>query len=274
MTRRAFRAVDYCKRIYTPQLVIYTRQHKGPVSIGGYGDAGPQGTPVGRGHQNLTTVGILEPGAIVERELRTTLLQDGKLQVVLKQADFTMAHDLADLVDSELASRPGVRARARDAATVEIFFQQPPQSHELVELIADLEQLTMMPEEAARIVINARTGTVVVGSQVKISPAAVSHGGLSVQIRPVERAETDPDNPNVIRTVTEFQDTRSGIAHRELPGGIHLSDQPGTINVMSASTVKEVANALNAMGARPQDLIAIFQALHRSGALHADLVVM
>ena len=247
---------------------------QGPVSVGGYGDAGPAGTPVGRGHQNLLTVGTLEPGAIVERELGTTLLQDGKLQLVLKQADFSMAHQLADLVDGQLASRAGMRAMARDAATVDIYFREPPKGHQLVELIAELEQLTMTPEGQARIVVNARTGTVVVGSMVKISPAAVSHGGLSVQIRPVERAQADPQNPNNITLVTEYQDTRSGLVHKDLPPGVHVTDQPGTLNVMGAATVEEVANALNAMGARPRDLISIFEALHRAGALHGELVVM
>jgi len=123
-------------------------------------------------------------------------------------------------------------------------------------------------------VINARTGTVVAGSQVRISEVAVSHGGLSLRVMPVLERRPDPSDRNQIIDTTAWVDPVTRQRSPQPPPGISPTPQPGTFNVLSGATVEDIANGLNALGARPRDLVSIFEAIQRAGALHAELVVM
>jgi flagellar P-ring protein precursor FlgI len=144
----------------------------------------------------------------------------------------------------------------------------------LVETIAQLQQLRVMPDIRARVVINARTGTVVAGSQVRISEVAVSHGGLSLRVSPVVERRADPNNRDKVIDTVAWVDPLTRQRSPNPPPGITPTPQPGTFSVLSGATVEDIANGLNALGARPRDLVAIFEAIQRAGALHAELVVM
>ncbi|MDA3961406.1 MAG: flagellar basal body P-ring protein FlgI [Planctomycetota bacterium] len=245
---------------------------QGPVSVGGYGDAGPDlGVTTGRGHKNIETVATMVEGAIVEREVPATLLYGNRLRLVLDEPDFTTAHLVAEALAREFDPE---RVGATDAATVTLSFVTEPTDDELVATIARLESLRVMPDLPARVVINERTGTVVVGQAVRVSPAAVSHAGLSIKVMPQKRVKLDPRDPNKREEHTVYVNQVTGAVDDRPPPGVAPTAVPGTVSLMSGTTVEELANALNALGARPRDLVAIFQALHRAGALHADLVVM
>ncbi len=247
---------------------------QGSVSVGGTGTAGPNLAPTGVDHKNQTTVAILAQGALVEREVPETLLYGDRLRLVLRDPDFTtasrVARALSDLFGSE-------RVTALDSTMVTIGFAATPSDHDLVEAIAKLQDVRVTPDMKAKVVINSRTGTVVTGSQVRISAVAVSHGGLSLRVQPrIERVQSiaarGRESEGTERTVYIDQITKE--RRLDPPAGTRPTAVPGSMTVIEGATVDEISNALNALGARPRDMVAIFEAIHRSGALHAELVVM
>jgi flagellar P-ring protein FlgI len=244
---------------------------QGTVSIGGFGNAGPNIASTGTDHKNIETVATLAAGALVEREVPVSLLYGDKLRLVLKDADFTTA----SRVGRALAEEFGVeRVKAEDATMVTLGFEKKPSETELVATIAKLQQLRVSPDLRARVVINARTGTVVAGNEVRISQVAVSHGGLSLRVTPVVERRSDPNDRNKVIDSVAWVDPVTRLRSTEPPPGIKPTQTPGSLNVLSGATVEDIANGLNALGARPRDLVAIFEAIQRAGALHAELVVM
>ena len=140
--------------------------------------------------------------------------------------------------------------------------------------ISELHQLRIAPDVAARVVINARTGTIVIGQDVRIGPVALSHGGLRLRVNRRREFIPDPADPRSRLEIETWTDPATNIRREEAPEGIKPTDVTGSVTVMDGTTVQSIANALNAIGARPRDMVAIFQALKRSGALHAELVIM
>lgn len=244
---------------------------QGPVSIGGYGDAGPASAPTGIGHKNLLTVAILTPGALVEREVPVTLLYGDRLRLVLRQPDFTTASRIAQVLGERFGAE---RVTALDSTMITIGFPERPADHELVEAIASLDALRVQPDQKARVVINSRTGTVVTGRDVRISAVAVSHGGLSLRVIRESQARADPTDRTRFTTATVYVDAATKLPYSEQPPGVRAPVVAGATSVVEGATVDEITNALNALGARPRDMVAIFEAIHRAGALHAELVVM
>lgn len=196
---------------------------QGPVSIG------PEGS--------FPTVGVVTNGAIVEREVPVELSRNGVISIVLNNPDFTTARRIAESINSSF----GDIAEAKDASKVEV---KVPSSYarNLVAFISSLEELEVTPDAPAIVVINERTGTVVMGENVKISRVAVAHKNFSIVVGPTEAGA-----PPVQGYMMEFPET---------------------------TTVGDVVKALNAVGATPKDIIAILQAMKRAGALHAELKSM
>lgn len=227
---------------------------QGALSIGGFGG----GTGATTVQVNHLTVGRVPSGGLVQIGQKTDLTTADRIQLTLRQADFSTAHRLADTIAVELGSDA---ARAIDAGTVEITVP-PMYKRALPDLMARLETLRLNIDTPARVVINERTGTVVIGSDVRIGPAAVAHGNLSVKITtrydvsqplPYSRGETTV----VPREKVEVDEGAARLV--ALPEGVTLAD---------------VVSALNALGVTPRDIIAIMQALKESGALRAELVIM
>jgi flagellar P-ring protein precursor FlgI len=244
---------------------------QGTVSIGGFGNAGPNFASSGTDHKNIETVATLAAGALVEREVPVSLLYGDRLRLILKEADFTTA----SRVGRALATEFGIEnVKTEDATMVTLGFEKKPSETELVATIAKLQQLRVAPDLRARVVINARTGTVVAGNEVRISQVAVSHGGLSLRVMPTVERRSDPNDRNKVIDTVAWVDPVTRLRSPEPPAGIKPSQTPGSLNVLSGATVEDIANGLNALGARPRDLIAIFEAIQRAGALHAELVVM
>lgn len=220
---------------------------QGAVSIGGFVVRGGGG-----GQTNHTTVGTVPNGAIVERELAGyDFGADGILSLVLLQPDFTTASRLVQVVNDVYQQNI---AWARDQGTVEI---QIPLAYtgDVVRFIAELEELPIRPDANARVVINERTGTVVMGSQVRIASIAVSHGNLKVQVGQEAGAEGN------LGFGGEPADEMEPVYHQSTVLG-------GTPNV------QDLVDALNAVGATPRDIIAILQAVKAAGALFGDLIII
>lgn len=241
---------------------------QGPVSIGGYGNAGPAGAGGGASHANLETVGTLTQGAIVERPFPAPFLADNQLRLKLRQPDFSTA---SRVVHTLTEAFPDFQVSALDAEMVVLGLAArdgaKPDSTAVVQAIARLQQLRVEPDSVARVVINARTGTVVAGQQVRISAVAVSHGGLSLRVQP--RAQLRDGQQQVV-----WRDPATNLTGTTPPSGTRPPIVPGSLSVLEGATVEDIANGLNALGARPRDLVAIFQAIHSAGALHAELVEM
>ena len=226
---------------------------QGAVSIGGFVVRGGGGAQV-----NHTTVGTVPGGAIVERELETyDFAQNGVVSMVLLQPDFTTAARLVQVVNEAYQTN---LAWARDQGTVEI---QVPQGylHNVVGFIAELEELPIRPDVNARVVINERTGTVVMGSQVRIATVAVSHGNLKVQVQP-EMDQSLPVLGGDLGMVGEIKTNE-------------LEQEYGQTTVLGGTpNVQDLVDALNAVGATPRDIIAILQAVKAAGALFGELIII
>jgi flagellar P-ring protein precursor FlgI len=229
---------------------------QGPVSIGGFNVAGAGGGAFIRNHP---VVGRVPGGAIVQRELVEPGEVTTTLSVVLRDPDYTTAARLARAIDVKFGNR---MAQALDAGTVRITVPRSRRTPGgFIEFIAQLEAITVIPDSKAQVVVNERTGTIVVGDHVAISEVAISHGSLSISIGPQETLQAGvPGGPQ---------------AQLQLGGAIEVEEEkPRVLALPPASSVSDVAKALNALKVTPRDIIAIFQALKRAGALKAELVIL
>ncbi len=227
---------------------------QGNVIVGGAG-ASAGGAKVQINHLNA---GRVPEGATVERSVPTPWLQGSVIQYNLQSDDFNTAREVARAINK--AKGEGT-AEAIDGRSVTIALPRAP--GERVAFIADLENLNIdQAIPAARIVINARTGSIVMNQAVTIGPCAVAHGNLSVTISSTP-VISQPSPLSQGQTVaTEKTDIR-------------INQEPGAIIQMPAGTrLTEVVKALNALGANPQDLLAILQAMKTAGALQAELEVI
>lgn len=230
----------------------------GPVSIGGGFSvtAGGTGESVQKNHP---TVGRIVGGATVEREVAFATPSQ-RLTLALLYPDFTTASRLAQSLNGALGRQ---LAQAADAATVTVDVPGPEQAR-LVDFVARLEQLTLPTDAPAKVIVNERTGTVIMGSQVRIATVAVSHGNLSIQIKSeLQVSQPPPFAPQGAQTVV-VPKTDTTVKEGTAP----------LVVVPGGASIGDVVAGLNAIGATPRDLIAILQAIKRAGALQAELEAM
>lgn len=225
---------------------------QGPVSIGGIA-AGDQGNSV---EVNHPTVGRVPNGATVERTVATSLAANNALTLVLRQEDFTTASRLGRAVNQKFGSGA---ARAVDGRNVEIKI--PSEWHDdVVGFISELESLRLQTDAVAKIIINERTGTIVMGRDVRISSVAISQGGVTVRIG----TEYDVSQPSPLsKTGATVTVPRTTVAVEER--------KPESIVLPDGATVDEVVRGLRAVGVSARDIISILQAIKSAGALSADL---
>ena len=233
--------------------VIATAQ--GALSLGGFGG----GTGGNNVQVNHLTVGRVPNGALVHAEVAAALPPSETISLALKDPDFITADRISQAVNRELGEGS---AHAIDSATVSV--RVPPNYRAMVpELLARIEPLSVDVDAVARVVINERTGTVVVGGSVRLGPAAVAHGNLSVKISTrLEVSQPAPFSKNGDTTVVPQEQVDVNEARNQL-----LMLEQGT-------TLESVVRGLNALGASPRDIIAIMQALKAAGALRAELVIL
>jgi flagellar P-ring protein precursor FlgI len=228
---------------------------QGPISIGGFSAGGESGTGVQKNHP---TVGYISGGAIVEREFSLALLENQTLSLNLNNPDFTTCLRLTQVINKGLGEEI---AHPLDAGTVVVQVPLPSQES-LVKFISLVENLEIAPDTIARVVLNERTGTVIMGENVRISTVAVSHGNLTVMIK--ERDQVSQPLPfsegkTVVTDESEVAVEEENMKLIMVPEGVNL---------------REVINGLNAIGVSPRDLISILQAVRASGALQAELVII
>lgn len=228
---------------------------QGPVAIGGFvgGTGGAGGATVQKNHP---TVGAISGGAIVEREISTNFVQDNALRLLLHNPDFTSAARMADSINGRW---PGA-AHPLDAATVAVRLP-PDYLGRDVSFIADLGEIETTTDTLARIVINERTGTIVATSTVRLSQVAIAHGSLTITVT----SNVGVSQPNAFAGGQTVAVPSTQTAVNESKGGFTIIDEPPTIERLAA--------ALNALGVSTREMMAIFQSLKRSGALHAELII-
>lgn len=225
---------------------------QGPLSTGGFSFSGQSGTTV---QKNFPTVGFISGGANVEREVTTNFGNQQYLDLVLRTPDFTTSYKTAVQINALLG---GSYAQATDAASVKI--EVPPQYvGRITEMIAQVENGEVEPDTVARVVINERTGTIVIGENVRISPVAVAHGNLTVQIS---------EDPYASQPLP-FSDGRTTVVPQT---NIEVQEGKGYLSVVGGGvTIGQLVRGLNAIGATPRDLINILQSIKAAGALQAEL---
>jgi flagellar P-ring protein precursor FlgI len=228
---------------------------QGPVSIGGF-TAGGGGSSVSKNHP---TVGRIPSGALVEKAPQTDLAPLDTLRITLNVSDFTTASRMAAAIDKKLG---GHFARAIDAGAVSVSVP-PDYSGSIVRLIAEIESVEITTDSVAKVIVNERTGTVIIGGQARILPVAVAHGALTVEIT------TDPlvSQPKPLST--------GGTTVVTPKTSVSVSEQQASlVEIKGGSTIQELVTALNTLKVTPRDLIAILQAIKQAGALQAQLEVI
>lgn len=228
---------------------------QGALTVGGYSIEGDAQSV----RKNIATTAHISNGAIVEKEIHTTFLKGQALNIVLRDPDFTTSIRVTELINNIYPNS----SVAVDAAVINIRPPQGFQSDEtIVKFISTLEELYIKTDSVAKIIINERTGTIVADQHVRISTVAVAHGNLSITIK----EEKEVSQPNMLSTGETKDMARTDI---------QVSEEKSRLTVLQEGvSISDVARALNVLGVTPRDLISIFQAIKKAGALHAELVIM
>ena len=228
---------------------------QGNLVVGGFGAQGSDGSRVS---VNIPSVGRIPNGATVERAVPSALDAGGDITLNLHRNDFTTVSRMVDALNSAFGAGA---ARAGGGVTVSVGAPGDPRAR--VGFLARIENLELTPGAApAKVVVNARTGTVVIGAQVRVMPAAVAHGALTVTIN----EDHDVSQPGGFATGTTVV-TPSSTVSTSQEGSRMFKFEGGT-------TLDEIVRAVNEVGAAPGDLIAILEALRQAGALRAELEVI
>jgi len=229
---------------------------QGPVVTGGF-VAGRGGAQTSVNHP---TVGRSPNGATVERPA-PSVAPKSMVRLQLRRSDFTTSARIVDAVNKKFAGETSLSAHADNSGVVSVMV--PPEfSARTMEFMSQLENLIVEADGPARVVVNERTGTIVLGKDVRVSPVAILHGNLSVEVQTVEMVS----QPNPLSQGTTEVLPQTKVTTKE--------EQARTVVLKQGATVEELVRALSAIGSTPRDIIAILQSLRSAGALEAELEVM
>ncbi|WP_210309741.1 flagellar basal body P-ring protein FlgI [Ochrobactrum sp. Marseille-Q0166] len=227
---------------------------QGNMIVSGFSAEGQAASVV----QGVPTSGRIPNGALVEREVPGSFGKEVEMVVELREPDFTTAVRAADTINVYAKRRYGRGvAVARDAKTIRL---QRPKNVPAARFLAELEGLPITTDEVARVVVDERTGTVVIGDKVRISKVAISHGSLTVRVT---------ETPMVVQP-NPFS---YGETEVEPNTEIAVNQADAKIGILTGANLENLVKGLNQMGVKPNGIIAILQAIKTSGALHAELVV-
>jgi flagellar P-ring protein precursor FlgI len=207
----------------------------------------------------VATKGYVLGGGLVEREINLNLNTRSRLFINLKQSDFTTAFRLAKQINRELGDGS---ARAKDSGTVEISI---PDSYlgQTVELISRIENLEIVPDAIAKVVVDERTGAIVMGQNVRISPIAISHRNL--QVTAGQKRPAAPPPRTEAAAVPQ--------AEQQAKPPREFTENPTVILFKGEVDLKEVVDGLNKIGASTQDLVQVLKIIKTAGAMHAELII-
>jgi len=229
---------------------------QGPISVGGFGAQGASGSSVTKNH---LLAGRIADGATVEREIPVAFSEKKSLTLTLFNPDFTTALRMSDSINNavgETVSRPV------DSGTLQLKVPESYREH-VPGFLAKLESLHVEPDAVARIVVNEKTGTVVIGEKVRISTVAVAHGNLSIVIKEsFNVSQPQPFSRGGETVVTPESDVEVEEPKEKL------------MIVKAGANINDLVRALNAIGVTPRDLISIFQSIKAAGALQAELEII
>lgn len=248
--------------LHGPDNQIYAMA-QGNVVVSGFGAKGMDGSKV---TVNVTATGRIANGATVEKVIDMPYMQNGMIMFELNRPDFTTARRIAKTINQELGYHA---AQPVDAGAVAVKLNQAIKKDDFlnhnsqVNFISDLENLQVKPgATAAKVIVNSRSGTIVLGQDVSVSPVAVVHGNLTVAVS---------EDPNVSQP-NAFAGGRTVVTS---DSSININQQKAHAFVLQpGASLKKMVDAINRAGAAPGDLVAILEAIKEAGALHADLEVI
>ncbi len=226
---------------------------QGPLSVGGINKIAGASSK----RTAITTTGRIPGGAIMERDIETPIGDESSVTITMDKSDFTMVSRIAQSISNTLAP-----ARAIDGSSVVVDIPSKYQA-DRIRFLSIIENIEVSPTiETARVIVNERTGTVVISSDVKLTPAAVAHGNITVTVKETNEV-SQPDGFSLGSTVG-FSSTDIDIQ----------SSNASLISMDANSNFNDLVNALNSIGVAPIDLISILQALKKAGSLQAELIVI
>ncbi len=226
---------------------------QGPLTVGGYSVGGESASAT----SNIPTVGIVPQGATVERQVPFEFNDQDTMTINLNMADFSTTQQVVETINRALG---GPYARAADVSTIDMAIPERFQGN-LVPLMASLENLQVSPDAKAKVVVDEKTGTVIVGANVRLSKVAISHGSLQIVIS--EGADVSQPQP--------FSQGQTVVVPRT---ELQVREERNKLVLMEGATLQELVDGLNSIGATPRDLVSILRALRSAGALMADLEVI
>ena len=262
---------------------------QGPASIGGYNASGGGGGGGQQVQKNHPVTGRVIDGGTIVLAVPPSLDQE-HIVFTLRQPDFTTAQRISEVINKHVEGN-WAKAVAAESVEISLPFNQ---KKNIVTLISELEGLTVVSDTVARIIVNERTGTVIIGGDVRILPCAVAHGNLTITVShnwevsqppPFSSGDTklvNPETEAASAPVTKPQDDKPIVP--VLPGGrtvltpkttIDVNEEPASLMPLDATTsLRDLVDALNGLGVKPRDLIAVLQALKAANALQAELVLL
>lgn len=232
---------------------------QGPLSLGGY-EFSALGSRVAK---NFVTSGRVPNGLVLEQDIAGKFIENQQIKISLLEPDFTTSVRIAETINR--LPRLANSAIPIDAGTVQVKLPDGISQSEVMNLISQIELAQVTKDAPARVVINERTGTIVVGGDVQINPVVIAHGGLEISI---QKEIVFPPQP-IIALYLNRGYTLDSIVK------IIVKEQmnPAVAIDLRAPTVQDIANALNLLNVTPRDLISIFQSLKESGAISAELII-
>ncbi|MBR3745625.1 MAG: flagellar basal body P-ring protein FlgI [Selenomonadaceae bacterium] len=226
---------------------------QGSISTGGF----MAGRGNNRATKNFPTAGSIPNGAIVERTLEDDIGRNGQISLSLSSSDFTTASRITNAINATYGNVAHAANPGRIDINVPGFYRA-----NIVEFVASIEELPVVPDNIAKVVVNERTGTIVMGGNVTVDECAITQGGLSIRIT----SDTDISQPSPFSYgTTMVKKEAAANAREELSSSVVL---PAT------TSVSDIIGALNAVGATPRDCISILQAMKAAGAIHAVLEII
>lgn len=227
---------------------------QGPVAVGGF-TAGTGGTGGATVTKNFPTVGQIIGGAIVEKEIPATIVYNNNIELSLRDPSFISAALMADAINDVFTNS----AQALDSTSVKVHMPEGAEN-DLVDFVARLEDIQMMPDVPARVIINERTGVIVATANIHISSCAVACGNITISISSIP----------VVSQPGAFSKTGNTVVTQQTTTEV-TENKASMVPLPELPTVEQVAAALNSLGVTPRDMMAIFQALKQAGALQAEL---
>lgn len=228
---------------------------QGNLAVGGLGVAGADGSSIAI---NVPSVGRIPNGATVERAVPSPFADSKDITFNLHEPDFTTARRMVDAINAALGTK---EAQALDAVSIAV--RAPMDTSKRVAFVGYLEELQIEPgQSAGKIIVNSRTGTIVIGSNVTVGPAAVTHGSLTVTIN----EDVQVTQPNALANGETVVNPDTQIAVEQ--------EDTRMFELNRGTTLSDIVQAINNVGAAPGDLVAILEALKQAGALRAQLIII